>query len=439
VRSAAAAPVLHLDAYVMAYATRTPSGAGTNHGLHLALSSDGLNWTPLNSNRPVVTPAEGSRQVGDPFVLRLQDGTFVVLAADEDAADPARENGYIHLWSSPDLRTFSYRRLRVHGMASHTWAPEAFYDASRKAYGIVYTAVHGDRESVYVDWTTDFATLSAPELFFDPGYGVVDPTVVADGGSWHLFFQDQRDHKIHEARSAAPEPRRFEASVDANGLLQGEAIAAPVVVPQNNGTARWLWGDSSAPADNELYVWRARTPGRLGAWDVASKQSYTQPLNAELGSIAPITAAERAGLAARWGANPSWVRIKSYNYADRLIRHQNLKGRLDPYPFEPFADSQWQLVPGLGGSGVSFKSVNMGNFYLHDTGDGVDLVQDDGTPAFRAAATFVREPGLADASWTSFRSLTHPDRYLRHSQFQLRVDAITSELAREDATFRIGS
>lgn len=65
-------------AYVMAYFTESPNGTGTDYGLHLAVSTDSLNWMPLNQNHPVVTPTEGALGLRDPFILRKQDGTFVV-------------------------------------------------------------------------------------------------------------------------------------------------------------------------------------------------------------------------------------------------------------------------------------------------------------------------------------------------------------------------
>src|SRR5882757_6966097 len=66
--------------YVMGYFTESPSTAGNNYGLHIAVSSDSLNWTPLNQNNPVVTPTQGTGGLRDPFILRKQDGTFEVLA-----------------------------------------------------------------------------------------------------------------------------------------------------------------------------------------------------------------------------------------------------------------------------------------------------------------------------------------------------------------------
>jgi hypothetical protein len=58
---------------------------------------------------------------------------------------------------------------------------------------------------------------------------------------------------------------------------------------------------------------------------------------------------------------------------------------------------------------------------------------------FAADATFHRVAGLADGSWTSFRSHTHTDRYIRHHDYLLRLDPISDTAGRADATFRITS
>jgi hypothetical protein len=73
----------------MCYFTESTSlGAdGTDYGLHLAVSTDSLNWTPLNQNNPLVTPTEGDLGLRDPFILRKQDGTFVVIATDLKGTD----------------------------------------------------------------------------------------------------------------------------------------------------------------------------------------------------------------------------------------------------------------------------------------------------------------------------------------------------------------
>jgi len=60
---------------------------------------------------------------------------------------------------------------------------------------------------------------------------------------------------------------------------------------------------------------------------------------------------------------------------------------------------------------------------------------------FNADATFYRVAGLADGSWTSFRSYNYPDRYLRHYSYVLRIDPLSSASStvdKQDATFRVG-
>ncbi|MFE6488834.1 AbfB domain-containing protein, partial [Streptomyces sp. NPDC057757] len=46
--------------------------------------------------------------------------------------------------------------------------------------------------------------------------------------------------------------------------------------------------------------------------------------------------------------------------------------------------------------------------------------------------------GLADTAWSSFRSWNYPDRYLRHGNFVLRIDPISTATERSDATFSVG-
>ena len=56
---------------------------------------------------------------------------------------------------------------------------------------------------------------------------------------------------------------------------------------------------------------------------------------------------------------------------------------------------------------------------------------------FRADATYFQEPGLADPSGLSFRSVNYPDRYIRHRDFHLYVEPRDSPNLARDATFRL--
>jgi hypothetical protein len=424
-------------AYVMAYFTESPQMQAANYGLHLAVSNDGLNWTPLNQNNPVATPTAGTGGLRDPFVFRKQDGTFVVLATDLNGTDFSQNNQYLHVWDSVNLTGFTgYRRIRMHSLNTHTWAPTAFWDAARGQYGIVYSANNGS-DVFLVNYTTDFRTVSSPQVFFSPGFGVLDGDIVVDGATTYLYYKNLSSGLLFGARSATGAPNSF--TTYTSGLRQGTAIEAPLLVRNNEGNGWRLWGDSFGPVNNDYYAWSSTNVG-ANAWTALNQRTYTPPLNAKHGSIAGITAAEYTGLVNRWGT-PNWVRLKSSNFPDYFVRHANNVGRIDPYPFDPYQDQMWRMVPGLADpAGVSFQSVNVPSRYLRHSNYALRLDPNDNTAGFRADATFYRGAGLADAAWSSFRSYNFPDRYLRHSGFLLRIDPLSgssSAADRQDATFRV--
>jgi non-reducing end alpha-L-arabinofuranosidase len=429
--SATAAPN---TAYVFAYFTETPNRTGNDYGLHLAVSPDGLNWTPLNQNNPVATPTAGTLGLRDPFVFRKQDGTFVVLATDLRGTNFEEKSQYLHVWDSTDLTSFTgYRRIRMHTLDTHTWAPTAFWDARRGEYGIVYSANNGT-DVFLVNYTTDFRTVSAPQVYFSPGFGVLDGDIVVDGNTTYLYYKNLADGHLYGARSATGAPNSF--TTYTSGLRQGNAMEAPLLVRNNDGNGWRLWGDSFSPVNNDYYAWSSTNIGS-GAWTAMNQRDYTPPMNGKHGSIAGISAAEYSALINRWGT-PNWTRLKSSNFPDYYVRHADYVGRIDPYPFDPHQDQMWRAVPGLADpAGVSFQSVNNPTRYLRHMDLAIRLDANDNTAEFRADATFYRTAGLADAGWSSFRSYNFPTYYLRHAGFLLRIDPVSTATERQDATFRL--
>jgi hypothetical protein len=200
-----------------------------------------------------------------------------------------------------------------------------------------------------------------------------------------------------------------------------------------------MWGDTWSP-NGRFFCWQT-TNLASGTWTQLNDRAYTQPLNSKHLGITAITTAELSALTNAWGT-PSWRRIKSYNYPDRYVRHADSVGRIDAYPFDPYQDQLWTVVPGLADpAGISFRSVNYPDRYLRHANYALVLNANDGTGVFAADATFHRAAGWADAGWTSLRSHNFPDRYLRHAGYLLRIDPITSGSSgadKQDATFHIG-
>ncbi|MDM4781233.1 MULTISPECIES: glycoside hydrolase family 43 protein [unclassified Micromonospora] len=425
------------SAYAFGYFKETQDQSGDSYALHLAVSTDGLNWRPLNQNNPVVTPTAGTLGLRDPFILRKQDGTFVVLATDLRGRIFNQNNQYLHVWDSVDLRSFTgYRRLRMHGLATHTWAPTAFWVPSRNQYAIVYSANNGT-DVFMVNYTSDFRTVSGNQVYFSPGFPVLDADIVVDGSTFYMYYKNMSDGLVYGARSSTGAPNSY--TTYTGGLRQGGAMEAPLLIKNNTGSGWRLWGDSFSPVNSDYYAWSTSNVGG-NSWQPLSQRDFTPPLNAKHGSIVGITSAEYDGLVSRWGL-PSWVRLKSYNFPDYYVRHASDVGRIDAYPFDPYQDQLWRMVAGLADpAGVSFESVNFPGRYLRHSDYAIRLAADDGTALLRADATFQRVPGLADSTWSSFRSYNFPDRYLRHANYLLRIDPLSSSSSavdRQDATFRV--
>lgn len=181
--------------YAMSY-FRTEAEA-----LHLALSVDGLLWTPLNDNRPILQGTVGSCSLRDPFVARARDGLFHLLASDGWASV-----SIVHA-VSVDLLHWSDQVL-IPVMASvpdarNAWAPECFYDHGRDLYRVLWSsAMRSDRtvedwdHRIWASATADFVSYTPAEPFFDPGYSVIDATVVYHEGEYLMAFKDERGENL---------------------------------------------------------------------------------------------------------------------------------------------------------------------------------------------------------------------------------------------------
>ena len=143
-----------------------------------------------------------------------------------------------------------------------------------------------------------------------------------------------------------------------------------------------------------------------------------------------------------------FISLRSRNFPDRFVRHQNFLGELTPiqsdldrqdgtFDTQEFTGGQVRLVatnPSL----IQFVlrhqdfrvKLNQFNPPLLPPGGefppDIQLLSQD--------SLFVKQPGLAGGG-VSFRSVNFPDRFIRHRDFHLFVEPADSELARNDATF----
>lgn len=127
-----------------------------------------------------------------------------------------------------------------------------------------------------------------------------------------------------------------------------------------------------------------------------------------------------------------------------FIRHRNFLGELTKMDEGPADDFGFMLEtrdPSRHNL-VSFSSVNFPGKYLRHSDFRIRL--DDFPPVagnhadlflFLQDSSFFQGPGLADPSGVSFQSFNYPDRFLRHRDFDLHVEPRDSANLAADATF----
>lgn len=96
-------------------------------------------------------------------------------------------------------------------------------------------------------------------------------------------------------------------------------------------------------------------------------------------------------------ADPSCYSLRSRNYPNSYVRHQNFRVRVDPSDNSTLfkRDATFCTRPGLGGKGVSLEAVNMpGQFLRHYNGEAW-MASGSGARPSDTGASFA-----ADASWT---------------------------------------
>ena len=188
-------------------------------GVFYALSHDGLHWTLANGGKPVVQKTEAGELMRDPFVQREPDGRFVMVWT---WGWHSRVIGYS---SSSDLVHWAqHRQLPVMAdepKALNVWAPAIYWESKESRWLIFWSSTipgrfpgddAGDGGLNHRIWSTttqDFATLTPARVYFDPGFSVIDATLVATpktDAPYHLVFKDERLKPLEKHLQTAAGP-----------------------------------------------------------------------------------------------------------------------------------------------------------------------------------------------------------------------------------------
>jgi hypothetical protein len=169
--------------------------------LHIALSNDGRNWTPLNDNKPV-----WEQHMRDPYVRRGPDGLWRLLATGGGGVNDPKKLGPSCLYvTSKDLVHWQVegslplmKDVRDHSgvsFARNIWAPEWFYDDRKGDYLLVWSSSFEDagwkKSRLWYCRTRDWKTFTPAKILFEPPYSVIDGTLEQHNGTYYLFHKEE--------------------------------------------------------------------------------------------------------------------------------------------------------------------------------------------------------------------------------------------------------
>jgi hypothetical protein len=207
------APAAEPQAYLFSYFTRNGED-----GVHLASSRDGINWSPINGGKSVITPAINGSGRGwqdwnstaalmrDPSILRGPDGVFHLvwtIAWTDHGIGVAHSRDLIHWSDQKRIPVMEHERN-----ALNSWAPDLFYDEAQKEFVIVFSSAipgrfpatdalaqrtsrgRADHRLYYVT-TKDFVTYSKAALLYDGGFCAIDGTITKRGDTYFLVMKDE--------------------------------------------------------------------------------------------------------------------------------------------------------------------------------------------------------------------------------------------------------
>ena len=286
--------------------------------LRFAVSTDAVNWTALNGNRPIIASDTISKSGGirDPHILRGEDGkSFYMVATDMFTVKYGwDENPGIVMLRSEDLIHWTHAYVDLaetypenFGDAHWVWAPQTIFDPEIGKYMVYFTLNRkgsGGLVTYYAYANDDFNGFeSEPQVLFSARYGSIDNDIIYKDGTWHLFYKgNTKDEGGREVKNGIQQATS--ASLHGPGaedFVYLDAYAGKT--PVEGSSIFKLNGEERYVLMYDLY-----TSGRYEyqtSDDLYRFDSIPRPFNKDFhprhGSVISITRQEMDALRQRWG------------------------------------------------------------------------------------------------------------------------------------------
>ena len=239
------------DKYLFAYFT------GDNDGqrIRFAVSEDGINYTPLYNNAPILSSTAVSETITwngkqgwshskgarDPFIIAKRDsdgniisGQYYIVATDLRVGKNngnSYNNSKLLVWDITDISKASSAvpwNIETSGMYGNTyysgttldehyiaWAPEVTYDYSKNMYMMFWSGpLYASAKLQYV-YTNDFKTFYnsngnvidgvnyQPEVLYSiSGTNTIDGDIVYSNGNYYLVYKKESEGQIYFVKSS---------------------------------------------------------------------------------------------------------------------------------------------------------------------------------------------------------------------------------------------
>ncbi len=315
--------------------------------LRFAVSTDGLNYKPLNNAMPIWTganqsitsyPSGGeqgiavSKHIRDPYIFKGANGKYYVLATDLDTSVAFSNNSKMLVWELDNLSDIDTTTpwaidtqewkttLALNSSGEYdtdnpdvkrAWAPQAIYDPAEGKYMLYWSAGTGSTNThptyLYYIYTSDFKTFDgAPKRLINTGGNTIDGDITYNDadGLYYMYFKNEGTKPAIISYATATKPCGPYTSVQ-NSVSGAEG---PQILQKADGSYVLFadnYGENAAPGGSKQGVFHAYSSNTINGFTSTETSTNIPYLYARHGSVVRISDNEYESLVNKFGVTSS--------------------------------------------------------------------------------------------------------------------------------------